>query len=236
MTEAKTVKDTKVIRQRLLAEFRRAPEDASLVERMEQLGIPPQERTEAVSLALSVLLERMDDIGRDLVRAREEFAELEQLVDVDCLVPVPNRRAFMRRLQWAVSMFQRYGHPCSVIFFDLNGFKRINDEYSHAAGDEVIRKVAEVLAASLRASDFMARLGGDEFVVLLYHARQDAAKRRASMLAKRVAAQAIEWQGVTLSVTTSYGTYEVREGDTADSVLACADEAMYQQKRSLVKT
>ncbi len=137
----------------------------------------------------------------------------------------------MRRLQWAVSMFKRYGHSCSIIYFDLNGFKRINDDFGHAAGDEVIRGVAGVLSDSMRSSDFMARLGGDEFVVLLYHAKQDSARRRANLIAKRIAEHAFVWQGVTLNVTASCGTYEVKENDTAQSALEHADAAMYEHKK-----
>lgn len=237
MNEGKAKKKTaNTAKSRLLAEFSQSATDASLAQRMAQLGIPPREMTDSVSLAVSVLLERIDDISRELVDSREEFAELERLVDVDCLAPVPNRRAFMRRMEWAISMFKRYGHPCSIIYFDLNGFKRVNDEYSHAAGDEVIRAVAGVLLNSLRTSDFMARLGGDEFVVLLYHAKYEAARKRAAIIAKRIAEHTFVWKEEKLEISASFGTYEVKEGDTAETTLARADEAMYQQKKSTVNT
>ena len=128
----------------------------SFDERIKHLGVSQKELTGSVSLALSVLLEHIDDQAREINNARMEFNELERLVDVDCLAPVPNRRAFMRRLEWAISMNKRYGQRCSLLFCDLNKFKEINDTHGHAAGDEVIREVAQVIASSLRASDFLA--------------------------------------------------------------------------------
>lgn len=220
-------------RKRLLADFPDATADSTLAERMALLGISPAERSESVSIAVSVLFERIDDLTRELDEARRQFNELEQLVDVDCLAPVPNRRAFLRRADWALSMLKRYGHACSVLFLDLNGFKRINDDYSHAAGDEVLRQVALLLTRSLRASDFMARLGGDEFVVLLYHAHEDAAQKRAEIIARRISAHQTLWQGHSLHVTASYGTYQMKPDDTAEDAIAQADQAMYRHKKAL---
>lgn len=220
-------------RRKLTSEFSNLSSGMPAKELAERLGIPDKEMTEAVSLAVSVLLERIEDLTREVATSKQEFEELERLVDVDCLAPVPNRRAFMRRLDWAVSMLKRYGHSCSLIYFDLNGFKRINDDYSHAAGDEVIRSVSEILSQSMRSSDFLARLGGDEFVVLLYHARYEAAQRRAALMARRIADFPFQWKDKKLSVSTSYGVYEVREGDTSESALACADESMFAHKKAV---
>lgn len=208
-------------------------ESQPLGQRIAQLGIPAQEMTETVTLAVSALLEKVEDLTRELEEERELRAHLEQQADSDSLVPVPNRRAFIRRLDWAISMFQRYGHPCSVIYYDLNGFKAINDRYSHAAGDEVIRIVAGVLVRSMRSSDFVARIGGDEFVVLLYHARLDAARRRASVIARRIAEQEYICSGEILDVSASYGAYQVQAGDTAESAIHHADKAMYEHKKAL---
>lgn len=234
MAESKDKQQSvKAARQKLSSEFQNLAPDATLSQMSTKLGIPKQEMTENVSVAVSVLLERIEDLTRELNNSRREFTELEQLVDVDCLAPVPNRRAFMRRLDWALSMLKRYGHPCAIIYFDLNGFKRINDEYSHAAGDEVIKAVSGVLSQSMRVSDFMARMGGDEFVVMLYHARIDAARRRAAVITRRIAEHAYTWKGKPLSVSASYGVYEVSDSDTAESALASADEAMFVHKKAL---
>lgn len=235
MAESKTKKQpSSLVKKHLLTGQSKAI-DIEFEGRLTELGLDSGKLAEPIATTLSALLERIDDLTRELDNSRREFNELEQLVDVDCLAPVPNRRAFMRRLEWAVSMLQRYGHPCSILYFDLNGFKQINDEHSHAAGDEVIRAVAEVITQSLRASDFMARLGGDEFAVLLYHAKIDAARRRANVIARRIAETPIAWRKGTLRISSAVGAYEVEQGETAQRALEQADRAMYGHKKSLNK-
>src|SRR5690348_14957836 len=86
-------------------------------ERLAMLGIPEAEMTPSVNLAVSALLEKLDDQSRELSRTRESLSEIERLVDVDCLAPIPNRRAFMRRLSWAITMHERYGHPSTILYF-----------------------------------------------------------------------------------------------------------------------
>ncbi len=210
-----------------------AKENPALSERMATLGIPAEEMTEAVTFALSALFEELDDTAFALTRAKEDFAELEQLVDVDCIAPVPNRRAFMRRLAWSVSMHERYGHPCSLLYFDLNDLKRINDTYGHAAGDAAICHVSQLLAESLRDSDFVARLSGDEFGIIMHYATLEAARDRARRIVDRVANTPLVWEHTSISLTTACGAYEIQKGDSPESALSHADAAMYADKRHI---
>jgi diguanylate cyclase (GGDEF)-like protein len=203
----------------------------SVEERIALLGIAPKELTETVSLALSALYEKLDDVTYELSCARRDFAELEQLVDVDCIAPVPNRRAFMRRLSWAMAMFERYDHPCSILYFDLNGFKQLNDAHGHAAGDMAIRHVCGILADALRQSDFMARLGGDEFAIIMYFSKQHDAELRGAKIADRMRRGRFEYEGKSLSVSASFGVYEIEKGVDAETALSLADKAMYQDKK-----
>jgi diguanylate cyclase (GGDEF)-like protein len=208
-----------------------ANERTRMVERIATLGIPPREMTESVTLAVSALLEKLDDTSRELGRAQVNFTELEQLVDVDVIAPVPNRRAFMRRLAWAISMHERYGHPCSILYFDLNDFKQVNDTYGHAAGDDVIRHVCQILLDALRDSDFMARLSGDEFAIIMYYAHLEDARERGAMIAQRLARSPIAFGVGQFFVTAACGAYEVAKGDDSRAALAAADAAMYAEKR-----
>lgn len=210
--------------------------NSQLSERIKMLGIPDAELTESVVLALSALIEKMDDTSLDLQHTKECLAEMESLVDVDLLAPIPNRRAFMRRLNWVISMFDRYGHPSCVIYFDLNSFKQINDTFGHAAGDGVIRHVAEILNKSRRDSDFMARLGGDEFAIIFYNSPKNAAIRRAEEIATMLADAPYHYHAHTIPVTTSFGCYALQAGNTAEDVIHAADQAMYCHKRSLKQT
>jgi diguanylate cyclase (GGDEF)-like protein len=204
---------------------------SDLSQRMASLGISPEEMTQSVSLAVSVLLEKLDDMTHELARAKENFAELEQLVDVDCIAPVPNRRAFMRRLNWAIAMHERYGHPCSILYFDINDFKLINDTYGHAAGDAAIRHISKIFLESLRGSDFMARLSGDEFAVLMSYANMEDASTRGRKIAERVAQSSFMWGKTPLNLTAAYGAHEIKKGENAESALSRADTAMYLDKK-----
>lgn len=202
-------------------------------ERVAMLGIPPEEMTPAVSLAVSALMEKLDDVNRELSRTKESLAEIERLVDVDCVAPIPNRRAFMRRLTWAITMQERYGHPSTILFFDLNDFKQINDKFGHAAGDLAIRHISQLLATAMRESDFLARIGGDEFAVIMYYADEDAARKRGARIAEKLERTPFVFNGKHMNVTAAYGCYSIQSGDDAESALAAADMSMYVDKRRM---
>ncbi len=209
-----------------------AGKKSKLPDRIAMLGIPENELTEPVILAISALFEKMDDTTLELSQTKEQLKELESLVDVDTLAPIPNRRAFMRRLQWVISMLERYSHPSSIVYFDLNGFKQINDTYGHAAGDMAIRHVAEVLTNAKRESDFMARMGGDEFAVLMYFADEKIAERRAKEIASKIASTPFMFNGQPLYITASVGFHPIRKGEDAESALHAADQSMFEDKRN----
>jgi diguanylate cyclase (GGDEF)-like protein len=200
-------------------------------DRIAMLGIPPKEITQSVSLAVSALLEKIDDQNIEIKRIKEQLEELERLVDVDCVAPIPNRRAFIRRLSWAVSMTERYGHPSSVLYFDLNGFKAINDSFGHAAGDMALKHVSQVLISSMRESDFLARIGGDEFAMILYHANEADALDRGKKIAEKLQKSSFLFNGRPISLTTAFGAYTLQKGDDAESALSAADTKMYIDKR-----
>lgn len=200
-------------------------------QRIASLGIPEHELTPSVRFTLSAILEKLDDVGHELKRTKDNLTELEQLVDVDCLVPIPNRRAFLRRTQWALSMLERYGHPSTILYFDLNDFKSVNDTYGHAAGDLAIRHVSQILSNTMRDSDFIGRIGGDEFAIIMYHATEDAAKKRGEKIAETIAATPFTFNGKPMYINTATGHYALKKGDDPESALSAADLNMYIDKR-----
>ena len=137
----------------------------------------------------------------------------------------------MRELGRGLAFIQRYGGPASLIYFDLDGFKAVNDRFGHAAGDTALGAVAERLAANVRESDIVGRLGGDEFGVILVHADLATAAAKAAALAQAIEsapAQCGEW---LVPLKVSYGVRKVVPGLGPDQVLAAADAAMYARKR-----
>jgi diguanylate cyclase (GGDEF)-like protein len=156
---------------------------------------------------------------------------VEKTADQDGMLPLLNRRAFVRELARYIAFTGRYNTPASLIYFDLNHLKRTNDTHGHAAGDAVLAHFADVLLGHVRDSDSVGRLGGDEFGVLLSHADQDLATKKADALAEALKASPTSWQGRTIPVSFAYGAFQLNPGDSPDLAMARADQAMYAHKR-----
>ncbi len=194
-------------------------------------GIPQSELTPRVRLALDVLMAEAQDLRSALSQAKKRIAYLENLADQDTLAPVLNRRAFVRELARMISFAERYDAPGSVLYFDIDGMKAINDRHGHGAGDLVVRQAAETLLGRLRGSDLVGRLGGDEFGVILTQADKDAALAKAQSLAQAIQATPVMWDGEPLNIKVSYGVYTFAGGEAVEDALDRADKAMYANKR-----
>ena len=156
--------------------------------------------------------------------------ELELLADSDTLTPLPNRRAFLRRLDAVIRHAARHNTPAAILFIDLDRLKRINDDYGHHAGDVVLKHVARQLSASLRATDMVARIGGDEFGLILDHLDEANACTKAHALSAMIAATKVDLGTVTIQVGVTVGVAAVRPDDSVDSLLERADHAMYAKR------
>jgi diguanylate cyclase (GGDEF)-like protein len=198
------------------------------------MGIPEAEFTPKVRAAIMALMEEVDKLRRELQQSQQRIAYLEQLADQDSLTPIANRRAFVRELSRMMSFAERYDTPSSVIYFDVNDLKVINDSLGHAAGDAVLAEVAQTLVKNVRDSDFVGRLGGDEFGVILAYADQTVANEKAVSLSAAISAHPATWQGKTINISVSWGAHSFRGGDAAGA-LDAADRAMYMQKKERAK-
>ena len=183
--------------------------------------------------AIEALARENETLRRDLAAARSRLVYFEKLADHDSLVPVYNRRAFMRELRRTISYGARYGTVNSVLYFDINGMKGINDTLGHAAGDAALMRIATVFQANLRDSDTIGRLGGDEFGVILVNADGERAQKKAATLAAAVAAEPLRWEGWSIPLEAAFGTHRISDEDTAMSALYAADQTMYRQKEDL---
>ena len=166
-------------------------------------------------------------------RLKRRLAEVEQLADRDPLTPVLNRRAFLRELQRTAAFCARYGAPAVLVYFDLDGFKAVNDRYGHAAGDAVLGAVAQGLLDNVRESDVVARLGGDEFAVLLAQAEAGAAAAKAASLTAELEGAPVVFEGNAIPVRISAGVRAYEPGLTPTQWVAEADAAMFVRKGSL---
>ena len=176
-------------------------------------------------------------MARELKALRAQVAQLqaklartEQLADTDVLAPVLNRRAFVREVERVIAAVTRYGVVASLIYFDLDGFKAVNDRYGHAAGDAVLTAAAQRLLARVRRADIVGRLGGDEFAVILGRADARHASVKAADLAHAISAEPVRFEDAVIAITASWGVSEIIPGRSAASTLAKADAAMFLRK------
>ena len=165
---------------------------------------------------------------------REKNRDLEVLARVDALTGVANRRWLMEALTAEFTRCQRYNRPCSLLMFDLDHFKNINDQYGHQAGDAVLISVAKVLQSALRASDTIGRYGGEEFAIILPETRCADAITVAERCLSLVRELPIGVDSQTLHVTTSVGIAGLPDDaiHNLQELVRAADDALYEAKRN----
>ncbi|HEY4444848.1 MAG TPA: GGDEF domain-containing protein [Steroidobacteraceae bacterium] len=173
---------------------------------------------------------------RELAALKEREAQTQRLADRDGLTGLYNRRRMMELLESAITEAAQQWQCVGLLFIDLNGFKGINDEYGHAAGDKILTTVASRIAARVRTGDLVCRYGGDEFVVVLPNVPDAAAVSRvADMIRERVALPYwIRGNEQHLSAAIGESMYP-RDGDDAETLLHRADQAMYRVKSRLAR-
>ena len=169
-----------------------------------------------------------------LMMLLDRRAETErQSAELDALTQLPNRRSLERQLRRWSPMLAQEKAELAVLLLDIDHFKQINDRYGHAAGDQVLRQIAQLLRGELREGQLLARYGGEEFVVVLLRANQAAATRVAQQLVSAVRAQPMAVGSQALPITVSAGIHVQRldaEPDWA-KIVQHADAAMYAAKR-----
>jgi diguanylate cyclase (GGDEF)-like protein len=179
---------------------------------------------------LAALLGEIERLQAALRAEREKVRELEQSAETDALTGVFNRRGFDRELKRSLAYVKRYWTRAALMYVDLDGFKPVNDRHGHAAGDAILKAVAAMLGASVRASDTVARLGGDEFGLVLWNLSEVDAAAKARALEDAVRSATVAWDGSTLAVGASIGFAMLGASDELADVLAKADHAMYARK------
>lgn len=180
-----------------------------------------------VGLFSSSLHESLYKRGIELKKA---YQRIEELAELDELTGSLNRRCIMQTLDEEIVRARRSNVPCAVALIDLDWFKRINDRFGHPAGDEALRTFAITVFANIRSIDKFGRYGGEEFLLIVPETSDNAARRAVDRLRGIVAA--LDWSAISqdMSVTMSAGLTMLRADDTADSILARADQLLYQAK------
>jgi diguanylate cyclase (GGDEF)-like protein/PAS domain S-box-containing protein len=166
--------------------------------------------------------------GRQL--ERERVAELERLALLDPLTERGNRRYGEMQALSKLGELQRFERPFGVLFFDIDQFKRINDEHGHEAGDRVLRTVGRTALASIRAFDSLSRWAGDEFLALIAYVSPEQLVRVGEKIRALVGSSSFATRGRALHVSVSVGATMAHPDDSIDTLVARADRMMYASK------
>ncbi|GAB4301008.1 MAG: diguanylate cyclase [Desulfuromonadia bacterium] len=161
-------------------------------------------------------------------------ARLQELINTDPLTMLFNRRYMMTTLEKEFQRSFRKGSPLSIVIADIDHFKRVNDTYGHQQGDVVLQRTASLAKEGLRVYDVAARYGGEEFVIILPETRHEEACAVAERLRQRVEATTFSPPLDTVRLTISMGvaSYPWIDIDTVDTLIRCADSALYRAKES----
>jgi diguanylate cyclase (GGDEF)-like protein/PAS domain S-box-containing protein len=175
----------------------------------------------------------LEEVLAELEKSRDEVGlqneELRTLATSDPLTGVSNRRTFMERFEAQFSAAKREGISLCCVMADIDHFKRVNDEHGHLVGDEVIRQVAEALAAEMRSTDAVCRYGGEEFCILLPAVSIDGAVRAAERARKKMQAPGF----TRVPITVSFGVASISDGARGVSeMIDQADQALYASKQA----
>ena len=183
-----------------------------------------------ISTEPRLLVEEISRLRGVVARLEQQIEDLDRLAHHDALVPLLNRRGFVRQLEKLIDRAARYGDTGAMLFVDVDGLKMLNDSFGHHAGDAALCHVAELLRSDVRQSDCVARFGGDEFAVLLERTDEHQAEDTARRLAERIAGERFVHGGVVLPLSAAIGIAMIHPGDEAEAVIIRADQAMYEVK------
>jgi diguanylate cyclase (GGDEF)-like protein len=166
----------------------------------------------------------------ELKAALTRIEQLQAFADTDFLLGIPNRRGFEHELARAVAYIKRYRASGALILLDVDRLKPINDSFGHAAGDQVLKAIVDVLTRQVRASDVVGRLGGDEFALLLWNLNETDARAKAAALETDIDRLTFAFGGQTVTAGASAGVAVLTPQSEAGRALEEADSAMYVRK------
>jgi len=178
------------------------------------------------------LRERLKELEKESNDLRYRMLEAHHLALQDAVTELPNRMAYDERVAQEFARWKRFSEPLSMLIWDVDDFKSINDRFGHQAGDKALHVIASSLRGRLRETDFIARYGGEEFVTLLCGTDGEEALKVAEQMRQGVVESGFHSGGKAIKITISCGISRFTEGDGIDSVFARADKALYRAKRN----
>ena len=191
-----------------------------------------QERIEKSQQQIKAMNARIQSMEQESNKLREVAAQERDKALKDALTGIWNRQALDEALEKEFTRWKRYQHPLSIIVWDVDFFKRVNDSYGHAAGDKVLKTIAGIFDKATRDVDFIARFGGEEFVAILPETELKEALTLANKIREKVENFKFRYEDTPVEITASAGLATFEDDDTIDAVFKRADKALYRAKES----
>lgn len=189
-----------------------------------------KQRNEQALKVIEELSEKISSLESDSSQLHSRLEETQEHAMRDVLTGIPNRQAYEERLASEIARCKRYGTPLSMVVWDVDKFKSVNDNYGQAGGDRVLKVVAEVLSEQVRETDFVARYGGEEFITLMPETTAEDASQVADKLRKRIAETPFHFHDTRVVVTITAGIAQYHQDELVTSLFDRADAALYAAK------
>ncbi len=178
---------------------------------------------------VTVLIVRNYKLEKEIKNKHNELEHYEKLASFDSLTLVYNRYMLDTILEQQLAIVSRYRKMLSIIFFDIDDFKIINDKYGHDAGDAVLIEISQIISTSIRGSDIFGRWGGDEFLLILPETSKKQASKLAEILDRKIREHTFPYID---HVSCSFGVASYEFGDKEQDILKRVDESLYEAKKN----
>lgn len=194
--------------------------------------IKEDEKDKEASSIIEKLKQQVKVMEGEAEDLKEQIEKERQQTLRDVLTEIPNRLAYDERLNLELANYRRKQEPFTLVVWDIDLFKKVNDTYGHAAGDQVLKLVASILNKNMRETDFIARYGGEEFVSILPDTNIQGAQLITDKLRETIAASNFHFRDEAVSVTVSSGFAEVKNNEEGEALFIRADKALYKAKEN----
>jgi diguanylate cyclase len=189
-------------------------------------------RIEKSNRKMGELQKSLQNMKKEINQVQQRTKSLEQEVLSDSLTNIHNRRAYELRIDEELQRFHRYNQQFSLVLFDVDLFKQVNDQYGHRAGDKCLKEIINRIKPCLRKVDFLARYGGEEFIIILAGTNKENAQKVAEKARQLIENTRFLYQGQEIPVTISLGVTQVEAEDKDTQILfSRVDAAMYTAKK-----
>ncbi len=186
----------------------------------------------AISLVVLCLFIYEVNLVRLTDRLQKEQSKLAHEASHDSLTGLLNRKSLLDSVEEAINAYEEHQHKAAILYIDLDNFKPINDTHGHLMGDDILTIVTSRLRKCIKSSDTVARIGGDEFIIVLHNIEAREVSSRIALQVLNALQQKIVLRGHSFEVSASIGVAHIsKDGETADTLISLADQAMYRAKR-----